>query len=124
MDDGFLISAQTGRTIAELKRRVIGPSRPIPGRRGRNPQPQIEFEGQMAATLAAPSNGWTGATSANFQPYCVDPTSVTTPPVMISDPNLAAFSVVNRDPSLSVASGTYCRVKLINGEWKISWAGC
>ena len=124
MTDGYLISAQTARDLAAIKRKVLGSSPPVQGRRGREPQPSIEYEGQMTSDLAAPTNGWTSATQANFQPYTVDPTSSATPPAMIVDPNIAPFAVINRDKTLSVPSGTYCRVRLINGEWRIVWAAC
>ena len=120
-DDGFLISSRTARDLSTIKRKVLGSSRPVQTRRGREPQPSIEYEGVLTTNLSV--GGWTSPSTANFQPYTVDPTSSATPPTMISDTSISPFQIVNRDPSLSLNTNIYCRIRMINGEWRIVWTG-
>ena len=122
MTDGYLISPQTARDLSNIKRKVLGSARPVQGRRGREPQPSIEYEGVLTTVLGA--GGWMTPTTANFQSYIIDPSSTADPPAMIADPNIAPFQIVNRDPSFSLATGIYCRIGIRNGEWRILWAGC
>lgn len=123
-DDSYEITMQTGRTIAELRRRVIGQSRPQLPIRGRKPSPDIEYEG-MIQTFSAPANGWSTPTTGLINLYMVDPSSTTTPPAMIANPFLPQITFVNRDPTLeNLLFPRYGRVRFINGEWKIVYIAC
>lgn len=112
------------RDLSKIKRMVLGTGQPLRSPSNRRPMPDIEYEGQLTTALSAPTNGWTGATTAMFQPYTFDPTDTSTPQKMISDVNIPAFQIVNRDTTLALSSGMYVRVRMVNGEWKISWTAC
>ena len=72
-------------------------------------------EGRLLTALAVATGGGSGATEAAlelFRPgggWTATGTTVT---------------VVNRDPTLSLAAGTYVQVVQQSGEWRIIWAAC
>lgn len=84
-------------------------------------------EGQLSATLSAPSNGWTGATTSTMTIYIADPASSSTPVKFISS-GLPDITVTNRDKSMSGSSGYYAIAKKVHVnnkiEWRLMWAGC
>lgn len=79
-------------------------------------------EGLLLTTLAAASDGQTGATTATMQTWVKDPDN---PGDLMDTPgDEGIITVTNRDTTLSGIAGQYIQVKQINDEWRPVWQGC
>ena len=126
-EEAFLLSKKFMETLKTVVRRVMAEMSDTEARRRRVYEPEAEWQGVTTSALSAPATtalGWTNPTTCTFQPYRIDPASTSTPKAMISAAPLGPFTIVNRGKNLSVPSGTYVRVKRIDGDWMITWVEC
>ncbi|WP_010586413.1 hypothetical protein [Schlesneria paludicola] len=126
-DEAYLMSKRFLEVLKTVIRRVLAEMSNTDAVKRRVYEPGAEWQGLTTSILNPPTTtalGWTNPTTCTFQPYRVDPTSVTTPKAMIPSTTDGPFTIVNRDRSLRVPVGTYVRIKRIDGDWMITWAAC
>lgn len=116
------LSPRGVQRATETARRVLGHSPSTAGsRRGNYGHSDERYQGQLTSDLEPGS--FEEPTTATMLVWFPDPSSAGDPPAF-AESDLAEITVVNRDPSLSAATGVYIKVELINGEWSPYWVGC
>lgn len=115
---GNLLSDEAVAQVREVVLRVLGS--PSGGRNDRPVPPVFGTElreGVLAGDLDAATSTLTGASTATLTVYRGDGAG---------DLESAGYTitVTNRSPDLSAASGVYCIVARINGEWRPIWVDC
>lgn len=86
--------------------------------------PQIEIEGEITSVGNTPSSGKTDPEAFTLKAWrYADSQSlgVSQRQMEMID---SAINAVNRDPSLTMTEGAYCRVRWVNHEWRAVWVGC
>jgi hypothetical protein len=120
---GFLTTgSSTGRPSNDTGSMTAGPGETMPNATVSAYKKVVtnnfEFEGLLTSSLAAATNGLTGASTATLQTWVVD---------SANEGNLKngeIVTVTNRDTTFSLASGKYVQAKYVNSEIRISWAAC
>ncbi|WP_010584448.1 hypothetical protein [Schlesneria paludicola] len=126
-EETFLMSKPFLEVLKQVIRRVMAEMSNTSADRRRVFEPGAEWQGVTTSALAAPASlsaAWLTPPTCTFQPYRIDPTSTSTPKAMIASTTDGPFTIVNRDKTLTVPSGTYVRVTRIDGDWMITWAAC
>jgi hypothetical protein len=80
--------------------------------------------GQLAEALSAPSNGWTGPTTANVTVYKIGTQATAGGDLAVYVTTGLTLAIVNRDTALEGDSGAHVVVKRIDNEWRPVWVGC
>lgn len=120
-----ILSRQSIKDLAEVRRRVLGSSRP----QGPQPAGRVHesrwYWGKLTADLAAPTNGMTGATTAGFDIWIPDGTDSNPEKYIRStDTGQQGLVVVNRFTGLSAVAGTVIQVERDGKEWSLKGSDC
>ena len=120
-----ILSRQSIKDLAEVRRRVLGTSRP----QGPQPAGRVHesrwYWAQLTSALNAPTNGMASPTTATFDIWIPDGTD-STPEKMVrsSDTGQQGLTLVNRFKGLSAVNGTFVQVERDGKEWSIKGADC